>query len=43
VSGAWVVAVFVGIDLLVTGIPMIVLALGVRKKSTSEDLDTINL
>jgi uncharacterized membrane protein HdeD (DUF308 family) len=43
VAGAWVVAVIVGIDLLVTGIPMIVLALGVRKRSTSEDLDTMNL
>jgi uncharacterized membrane protein HdeD (DUF308 family) len=43
VAGAWVVAVFVGIDLLVTGIPMIVLALAVRNRNASEDLDTINL
>jgi uncharacterized membrane protein HdeD (DUF308 family) len=43
VAGAWVVAVFVGIDLLVTGIPMIMLALGMKKRGTSEDFNTINL
>lgn len=43
VAGAWVVAVFVGIDLLVTGIPMIVLALGRRKPGGADEFDTINL
>jgi uncharacterized membrane protein HdeD (DUF308 family) len=43
VAGATVVAVFVGLDLLVTGIPMIVLALGLRKSGPTDDLDTINL
>ena len=42
-SGPTVVAVFVGLDLLVTGIPMIALALGLGKSGANDDLDTINL
>ena len=37
------VAVFVGVDLLVTGIPMILLALDRRKSGRTDGLDTINL
>jgi uncharacterized membrane protein HdeD (DUF308 family) len=42
-SGAWAIAVFVGVDLLVTGIPMIVLASTLKKSGRSDGLDTINL
>ena len=40
-AGAWAIAVFVGVDLLVTGIPMIVLASNLNKSSRSDGLDTI--
>jgi uncharacterized membrane protein HdeD (DUF308 family) len=43
ISGAWAIGVFVGIDLVATGIPMIVLARAMRKSGKSDYLDTINL
>jgi uncharacterized membrane protein HdeD (DUF308 family) len=43
VSGAWVIGVLVGVDMLATGIAMIVLALGRKKKGSSDFVDTINL
>lgn len=42
-AGAWAIGVFVGIELLATGIPMIVLARIIRKSGSSEYLDTISL
>lgn len=42
-SGVSAIAVFVGVDLLVTGIPMIVLAMGLGRSARSDRLDTINL
>ena len=43
VAGAWAIGVFVGIELLATGIPLIVLARKVRKSGSANYLDTINL
>lgn len=43
IGGAWAIGVLVGIDLLATGLPMIVLARALRKPSQSDYVDTINL
>ena len=43
VAGAWVIGVFIGIDLLLTGISMIVLAITARRIRSSGYVDTINL
>ena len=43
ISGAWAIGVLVGIDLLATGFPMIVLARVLRKSGRSDYVDTINL
>lgn len=43
VAGAWVIGVFIGIDLLLTGISMIVLAITARRVRSSGYVDTINL
>jgi uncharacterized membrane protein HdeD (DUF308 family) len=42
-SGAWAIGVLVGLDLLVTGICMIVLAGSARRARTSGQFDTIRL
>ena len=42
-SGAWAIGVLVGIDLLLTGLSMIVLAVALRKVRGSGYVDTINL
>ena len=41
-AGAWVIGVFIGIDLLLTGISMIVLAYTARRVRTSSYVDNIN-
>lgn len=43
VAGAWVIGVFIGIDLLLTGISMIILAVTARRIRSSGYVDTINL
>lgn len=43
VAGAWVIGVFIGIDLLLSGIAMIVLAVSARRIRSSGYVDTINL
>lgn len=43
VAGAWVIGVFIGIDLLLTGIAMIVLAISARRIRSSGYVETINL
>lgn len=43
VAGAWVIGVFIGIDLLLTGLSMIVLAVTARRIRSSGYVDTINL
>ena len=43
IAGAWAIGVFVGVELLATGIPMIVLARIIRKSRSPEFPDTINL
>ncbi len=43
VAGAWVIGVFIGIDLLLTGLSMIVLAVTARRIKSSGYVDTINL
>ena len=43
VAGAWVIGVFIGIDLLLTGISMIILAFTARRIRSSGYVDTINL
>jgi len=43
IGGAWAIGVLVGIDLLATGLPMIVLARALRKSGRSDYVDTINL
>lgn len=43
VAGAWAIGVFVGIELLATGIPLIVLARIIRKSGSANYLDTISL
>jgi uncharacterized membrane protein HdeD (DUF308 family) len=42
-SGAWAIGVLVGIDLLLTGLAMVVLALALRRVRGSGFVDTINL
>jgi len=42
-SGAWAIGVLVGIDLLLTGVSMIVLAAALRRVRSSAYVDTINL
>ena len=42
-SGAWAVGVLVGIDLVLTGLSMVILALALRKVRGSGYVDTINL
>jgi uncharacterized membrane protein HdeD (DUF308 family) len=43
VAGAWVIGVLIGIDLLLTGISMVVLAVTARRVRSSGYVDTINL
>jgi uncharacterized membrane protein HdeD (DUF308 family) len=40
---AWAVSVFVGLDLLATGVALVLLARSVRTRSSSDYLDTISL
>jgi len=42
-SGAWAIGVLVGIDLVLTGLSMVILALALRKVRGSGYVDTINL
>ena len=42
-SGAWAIGVLVGIDLLFTGISMVLLSLALRRVRQSGYVDTINL
>ena len=42
-AGAWAIGVFIGLDLLLSGISMIILSLATRKARTSGYVDTINL
>jgi uncharacterized membrane protein HdeD (DUF308 family) len=42
-SGAWAIGVLVGLDLLLTGLAMIVLSWGARKARSTGDFDTIKL
>ncbi len=42
-AGAWAIGVLVGLDLLVTGLPMIAVAAAMRKGGGSAYVDTINL
>lgn len=42
-AGAWVIGVFIGINLLLTGAALVVLALAARRLRTSGSVDTINL
>jgi len=43
VSGAWVIGVLVGLDLLLTGIALLLLSLALRKARSSDYLGTIQL
>lgn len=43
ISGAWVIAVFVGVDMLATGLPMILLARALKKTGHADSVDTIKL
>lgn len=43
VAGAWVIGVLIGIDLLLTGLSMVVLAFTARRIRSSGYVDTINL
>ena len=43
VAGAWVIGVFIGIDLSLTGLAMIILAITARRIRSSGYVDTINL
>lgn len=43
VAGAWVIGVFIGIDLSLTGLSMIILAVTARRIRSSGYVDTINL
>jgi len=43
VSGAWVIGILVGLDLLLTGISLILLSLALRRARSSEYLGTIQL
>lgn len=42
-GGAWAIGVFVGLDLLLSGISMVILSLATRRAKTSGYVDTINL
>jgi uncharacterized membrane protein HdeD (DUF308 family) len=42
-AGAWVIGVFIGIDLLLTGLALVVLALSARKARSTGRIDTIDL
>jgi uncharacterized membrane protein HdeD (DUF308 family) len=42
-SGAWAIGVLVGLDLLLTGVAMILLAMALRKLGSSGYVDTISL
>lgn len=42
-SGAWAIGVLVGLDLLLTGFSMIVIAMAMKKVRSSGYVDTINL
>ena len=42
-AGAWAIGVFIGLDLLLSGIAMIILSLATRRARTSGYVDTINL
>jgi uncharacterized membrane protein HdeD (DUF308 family) len=42
-SGAWAIGILVGLDLLITGICMIILASAARRVRSSGDFDTISL
>jgi uncharacterized membrane protein HdeD (DUF308 family) len=42
-SGAWAIGVLVGLELLFTGLALIILSGGARKASSSGDFDTIKL
>jgi uncharacterized membrane protein HdeD (DUF308 family) len=42
-SGAWAIGILVGLDLLLTGLSMIILASAARKARSSGDFDTIKL
>ena len=42
-AGAWAVGVLVGLDLVLTGFSMIVIAAAIRKVRSSDSFDTINL
>ena len=42
-AGAWVIGVFIGINLLLTGAALVVLALAVRDRRTTVHFDTIDL
>lgn len=42
-AGAWVIGVFIGINLLLTGIALVVLALAARTVRSSGRIDTIDL
>jgi uncharacterized membrane protein HdeD (DUF308 family) len=42
-SGAWAIGILVGLDLLLTGVVTIVLALAVKRARRSGSLDTISL
>ena len=42
-SGAWAIGVLVGLDLLLTGLAMIVLGASMRKVRSTGDVDTISL
>lgn len=43
VAGAWVIGVFIGIDLLLSGLAMVVLAFTARRVRSSGYVETINL
>jgi len=42
-SGAWAIGVLVGLDILLTGLSMILLSVGARKARSTGDFDTIKL
>jgi uncharacterized membrane protein HdeD (DUF308 family) len=42
-AGAWVIGVFIGIDLLLTGAALVVLALAARNVRATGRIDTIDL
>lgn len=42
-AGAWAIGVFIGLDLVLSGISMIILSLATRRARTSNYVETINL